>query len=105
MTEKGATDHAEANRMHSQTQCFASNAIRAHRLGALSRCKPCLRADTARDRNQHGHHGPKIEAAARQLWPDGKIPSWLRPVDIFQRLESASMLPFIVWLLAARSNS
>jgi hypothetical protein len=57
------------------------------RLGALSRCKPCLKADTARDRNQRGH-GAKIEAAALRLWPDGKVPSWLRPVDVFRRLES-----------------
>jgi hypothetical protein len=49
---------------------------------------PRFEANRTPIKNRRRGHGPKIEAAARRLWPDGEIPSWLRPIDIFRRLES-----------------
>jgi hypothetical protein len=49
---------------------------------------PPVEANRTPKKNRRRGHEPKIEAAARRLWPDGEIPSWLRPVDVFRRLET-----------------
>jgi hypothetical protein len=85
MTEMGATDHAEAisDAQPVSTLCVQCSA--RPRLGALSRCKVCLKADTARDHKQRGH-GAKIDEAIEALKAEGKLPRNLRTVERDRRI-------------------